>query len=150
MSLSYQQLTYSLYPLSFLAIKKIRYPTLDFDFRIFPIAIFLLIQSLRIALFFWFIGYILKYPGCVPGFSLIIQSYLDLSSSPASSSFLKSLAYLRNSFGISLSRSSPISRGSIPIPSLGAAYPRRALTLKILQIPTLVLATFIISQEYKA
>ena len=42
-SLSYRQSTYSLLPPSFLAIKKIGYPTLDLDFRIFPIAIFLLI-----------------------------------------------------------------------------------------------------------
>ena len=80
------------------------------------------------ALSFWFIGYILKYPGYIPGFNLIVWSYLDLSGSPASSFFLKSLVYLLNSFGISLSLSSPVLRGSIPIPSLGATYPRRVLT----------------------
>src|SRR5437667_11493739 len=71
---------------------------------------------------FWFIGYILKYPGYILGFSSIVWFYLDLNSNPTSSSFLKSLTYFRNSFGTSLSRSSLMSRGSIPIPSLGAAY----------------------------
>ena len=61
-SFSCLQLIQGRRPLSFFTIKKIRYPTSDFDFLIFPILTFLLIQSFRMILSFWFIRYILKYP----------------------------------------------------------------------------------------